>query len=168
LISRNCLDGLRKMRETHRFLRGMVTWVGYAQIAVPYERSPRVAGKSKYPLHKMLMFAWTAATSFSILPLRIIMTIGAVVTLFGIEEAVRAVLAKVFDWYTVPGWTSLMVVVSVIGGTILLSIGILGEYIGKLYEQSKERPLYLVARTANIDMTLPAETLHPLNHGENR
>jgi dolichol-phosphate mannosyltransferase len=168
LISRGCLDGLRQMRETHRFLRGMVTWVGYPQIAVPYERDARVAGKSKYPLYKMLVFAWTAATSFSILPLRIIMTFGALVTAFGVEEAIRAVLAKLFHWHTVPGWTSLMVVGSVIGGTILISIGILGEYVGKLYEQSKERPLYLVAQTVNLSTSRQQERSDLLWRGEYR
>lgn len=150
LISHSCLEGLRQMRETHRFLRGMVAWVGYAQIGVPYERSPRVAGETKYPLRKMLSFAWTAATSFSTLPLRASAMLGFVVTFFGVEEAIRAILAHLFKWYSVPGWTSLMVAVSVIGGTSLISIGILGEYVGKLYEQSKERPLYLVARTLNL------------------
>ena len=150
LISRECLDGLQKMRETHRFLRGMVAWVGYAQIAVPYERAARVAGVSKYPVRKMLSFAWTAATSFSTLPLRISILMGMVVTLFGIEEAARAVLAHLFHWYTVTGWSSLMVTICIIGGTLLISIGVLGEYVGKLYEQSKDRPLYLVARTLNL------------------
>ena len=157
LISRECLDGLKRMRETHRFLRGMVAWVGYAQIAVPYERAARVAGESKYPLSKMLSFAWTAATSFSTLPLRISILMGFAVTLFGIEEAARAILAHVFHWYTVTGWTSLMVTICVIGGTLLISIGVLGEYVGKLYEQSKDRPLYLVARTLNLgESRLPA------------
>ena len=168
LISRNCFDGLRQMRETHRFLRGMVAWVGYAQIAIPYQRAPRVAGKSKYPLHKMLAFAWTAATSFSILPLRIIMTFGLIVTLFGLEEAVRAVLAHVFHWYTVRGWTELIVVISVLGGTMLMSIGMLGEYIGKIYEQSKERPLYLVARTLNVEAAKPEPASEPLSRSEYR
>jgi polyisoprenyl-phosphate glycosyltransferase len=168
LISRNCLDGLRQMRETHRFLRGMVAWVGYAQIAIPYERAVRVAGTSKYPLHKMLAFAWTAATSFSILPLRIIMTLGALVTLFGAEEAIRAILAHIFHWYTVRGWTELIVVVSVIGGTMLISIGILGEYIGKLYEQAKERPLYLVARTVNVGLAKTETANEPLSRSEYR
>ena len=168
LISRNCLDGLRQMRETHRFLRGMVAWVGYAQIAIPYERGVRVAGRSKYPLHKMLAFAWTAATSFSILPLRIIMTFGLIVTLFGVEEAVRAILAHIFNWYTGRGWTELIVVVSVIGGTMLMSIGMLGEYVGKIYEQSKERPLYLVARTVNIGSAKPEPINEPLSRSEYR
>jgi len=151
LISRECLRGLRQMRETHRFLRGMVAWVGYAQVPVPYQRSPRAAGKSKYSLSKMLSFAWTAATSFSTLPLRISTFMGLIVTLFGLMEAARAVLAHLFHWYTVTGWTSLIVTICVIGGTLLISIGVLGEYVGKLYEQSKDRPLYLVAKTLNFE-----------------
>lgn len=168
LISRECLDGLRQMREVHRFLRGMVAWVGYAQIAVPYERGPRAAGESKYPLRKMLSFAWTAATSFSILPLRISTIMGLVVTLFGVVEAVRALLAHLLHWYTVTGWTSLVVTICVIGGSLLISIGVLGEYVGKLYEQSKNRPLYLVSRTLNLQGTKPEsgnQTLSRAEHG---
>jgi glycosyltransferase involved in cell wall biosynthesis len=168
LISRECLDGLQKMRETHRFLRGMVAWVGFAQIAVPYERAARVAGKSKYPISKMLSFAWVAATSFSTLPLRMSILMGMLVTLFGIEEAARAVLAHVFHWYTVTGWSSLMVTTCIIGGTLLISIGVLGEYVGKLYEQSKDRPLYLVARTLNLGETKPDPANEPLRRGEYR
>ena len=161
LMSRECLDGLQKMRETHRFLRGMIAWVGYAQIAVPYERNQRVAGRTKYLLRNMLSFAWTAATSFSTLPLHISTVVGLLVALFGMEEAVRAVIEHVFAGRTVSGWTSLMVMICVIGGTMLVSIGILGEYVGKLYEQSKDRPLYLVARTLNLraDESEPASEL---------
>jgi dolichol-phosphate mannosyltransferase len=155
LISRECLDGLRQMRETHRFLRGMVAWVGYSQVAIPYERAARAAGQSKYSLGKMLSFAWTAATSFSTLPLRFSTFMGLIVTVFGLIEAGRAILAHIFGWYTVTGWTSLLVTICVIGGTLLISIGVLGEYVGKLYEQSKDRPLYLVARTINLETTNP-------------
>ena len=151
LISRPCLEGLQKMQETHRFLRGMVAWVGYPQIAVKYKRAARVAGHSKYPLRKMLAFAWTAMTSFSTLPLKFSLICGLIIGLLGLEEGMRAILALLFNWYTVPGWTSLMVVTSVIGSTLLISLGILGEYVGKIYEQSKNRPLYLVSRTFNID-----------------
>jgi dolichol-phosphate mannosyltransferase len=158
LLSRPCLNALQQMRETHRFLRGMIAWVGFAQIGVPYERSPRVAGSTKYPLRKMLTFAWTAATSFSTLPLKASMLLGVVVTLMGLEEAVRAILAKVFHWYTVPGWSSLTVLVSVLGGATLMSIGVLGEYVGKLYEQTKHRPLYVVAQTVNVEKRADVET----------
>jgi dolichol-phosphate mannosyltransferase len=150
LISRQCLDGLRSMHETHRFLRGMVAWVGYPQCAVKYVREPRAAGRTKYPLSKMLLFAWTAATSFSVLPLQISLMLGVLVGLFGVEEGVRAGLAVALGWYTVPGWTSLMIVTCAIGGALLISVGILGQYTGRIYEQSKERPLYLVSRTFNI------------------
>jgi len=150
LISRNCLDGLQQMRETHRFLRGMVAWVGYPQIGVPYERAARVAGETHYPFHKMLRFAWTAATSFSALPLKLTTILGIIVMLLGFEEAIRATLARIFHWYVVPGWASLTVLVAVVGGATLLGIGILGEYVGKIYEQSKNRPLYLVSRTVNV------------------
>lgn len=151
LISRHCLAGLQQLRETHRFLRGMIAWVGYPHIAVRYRREPRVAGETKYPLRRMLRFAWVAATSFSTLPLRFAMLLGVITTLLGCEEAVRAILAYAFGWYTVPGWASLVVLVSLMGGTMLVSIGIVGEYIGKLYEQSKHRPLYLVASTMNLN-----------------
>jgi len=150
LISRSCLDALRQMRETHRFLRGMIAWVGFPQVAIHYHRKPRVAGVTKYPLRKMLSFSWIAATSFSTLPLRFSMVMGAVVGLIGIEEGIRATLAHFLGWYTVPGWTSLTVLVSLIGSTMLVSIGILGEYVAKLYEQSKGRPLYIVARTFGL------------------
>ena len=156
LLSRNCLNGLQQMRETHRFLRGMVAWVGYPQIGVPYERAARVAGETKYPLYKMLRFAWTAATSFSVLPLRATAVLGIIVMAIGFEEAIRATLAHIFHWYVVPGWSSLTVLVSVLGGATLLGIGILGEYIGKIYEQTKNRPLYLVSRTFNIRDTTSA------------
>lgn len=157
LMSRQCLTGLRTMGETHRFLRGMVAWVGYPQCAVRYRRAPRAGGESKYPLRKMLAFAWTAATSFSALPLKLSFVTGLIVGCFGVEEAVRAILAVVFNWYAVPGWTSLMIVTSVIGSVLLISVGILGEYIGKIYEQSKARPLYLVARTFNVEPAQEAE-----------
>lgn len=160
LLSRPCLTALQQMRETHRFLRGMVAWVGFPQIGVRYERSARVAGSTKYTLRKMLRFAWTAATSFSVLPLKASMWIGVIVTLMGLEEAARAFLANVFHWYVVRGWSSLTVLISILGGTTLMSIGMLGEYIGKLYEQSKNRPLYLVSQTVNVHSEKNAETSH--------
>jgi polyisoprenyl-phosphate glycosyltransferase len=161
LISRECLDGLKKMRETHRFLRGMVAWVGYPQYAVRYQRAARVAGETKYPLRKMLGFAWTAATSFSTVPLQFSIVFGMIVGLFSVEEATRALLAMLLGWYTVPGWMSLMIVESMIGSALLISVGILGQYIGMVYEQSKERPLYLVSRTFNVDAPSMPETVTP-------
>jgi len=158
LLSRSCLNALQTMRETHRFLRGMVAWVGFPQIGVRYERSPRVAGTTKYPMRKMLKFAWTAATSFSTLPLKASTWLGVIVALLGLEEAVRAFLAKIFHWYVVPGWSSLTVLISVIGGATLISLGMLGEYVGKIYEQGKNRPLYVVSQTVNVGSNTDVET----------
>ncbi len=150
LMSRQCLEALSELRETHRFLRGMVTWIGFPQIAVSYQRKPRTVGVTKYPLRKMLALAWTAATSLSILPLKFSLLMGVLFGLLGVEEAVRAILAHLLGWYTVPGWTSTIVVTSILGSVILLSMSIMGEYVGKIYEQVKDRPLYIVARTINI------------------
>ena len=149
LISRECLDGLKRMRETHRFLRGMVAWVGYPQFALKYQRASRVAGETKYPLRRMLALAWTAATSFSTVPLQFSIILGLITGIIGIEEGCRALLEFSLG-RVVPGWTSLMVVTSVVGSALLISVGILGQYVGKIYEQSKERPLYLVSRTFNV------------------
>jgi glycosyltransferase involved in cell wall biosynthesis len=151
LVSRECLDGLLRMRETHRFLRGMTAWVGFPQIAVRYRRAARAAGETKYPIRKMLSFAWTAATSFSTVPLRLSFGFALIVGAVSIEEGVRALLAYEFGWYTVSGWTSITVLLSAIGAALLFSVGVLGEYVGKLYEQSKGRPLYIAARTWNIE-----------------
>ncbi len=150
LISRECLDGLKRMRETHRFLRGMVTWVGYPQFALKYQRASRIAGETKYPLRKLLALAWTAATSFSTVPLQLSIILGVVTSLLGVEEATRAFLFFLLGRHIVPGWTSLMIVTCVVGGALLICVGILGQYVGRIYEQAKDRPLYLVSRTFNV------------------
>jgi polyisoprenyl-phosphate glycosyltransferase len=157
LISRECLEAIRQMRETHRFLRGMVAWVGFPQIAVKYHRQPRLAGSTKYSFGKMLTFSWTAATSFSSIPLRFSMLMGAIIGLLGLEEGARALIAHFIGRHTVPGWTSLEVIVSLIGSATLVSIGILGEYIAKIYEQSKGRPLYVVARRFAVRKKIAAK-----------
>ncbi len=149
LMSRRCVESLRAMRELHRFLRGMVAWVGYPQICVPYEREARAAGATKYPLRKMVLLAWTAAVSFSALPLRISFIGAGVMTLVAIEETFRALIAH-FSGKTVPGWTSLMVVLCLSNAALMVAVGILGEYIGRIYEEGKGRPLYVVADTWNL------------------
>lgn len=159
LISRQCLAALQSMRETHRFLRGMVAWVGFPQKAVPFVRQPRAAGQTKYPLRKMLRFAWHAALSFSPLPLRMTLAAGAIVTGLGLLGAVYAVAALLLHLPIVAGWASLMVLVSLIGGSIMISIGILGEYVARIFDEIKERPLYVVYRTRNFGES-PEEAEH--------
>ncbi len=150
LISKPCLDAVRSMRETHRFLRGMVAWVGFSQTAVRFERPGRVAGETKYPLSRMLHFAWTAALSFSPAPLRVSFAFGVLVSALGMAIGCYAVVRKLLGLPVEPGWTSLLIVVCLIGAGILLSIGVLGEYIARIFEEVKDRPLYVVSISANI------------------
>jgi glycosyltransferase involved in cell wall biosynthesis len=145
LISRECLDALKSMRETHRFLRGMLAWVGFPQVAVEFERAPRCAGRTNYSVRKMAAFAWTAAISFSPIPLRVSLIAGVGLALFGVGDGIYAIVRQ-FQNRTVPGWTSIMVMLCLIGGGVLLSIGILGEYVGRIFEEVKGRPLYVVSR----------------------
>ena len=149
LMSRRCVSSLSSMRELHRFLRGMVAWVGYPQICVSYERQPRVAGTTKYPLSRMIRLAWNAAVSFSPLPLRMSFFAGGAMALLAIEEAIRALLAF-HGGRTVPGWTSLMIVLSMSNAALLITVGILGEYVGRIFEEIKGRPLYIVADAWNV------------------
>lgn len=153
LLSRRCLDALRAMRETHRFLRGMVAWVGFPQTEVRYVRRKRAAGSTKYPLSKMLLLAWTASVSFSPAPLRLSFLFGIVLFLLGISQGVNALVRSALGLYVVPGWTSLIVVNCLIGGAILMCIGVLGEYVARIYEEVKGRPIYIVANTLNLPAT---------------
>ncbi|MGA2571619.1 MAG: glycosyltransferase family 2 protein [Terracidiphilus sp.] len=157
LMSRRSVDSLRSMRELHRFLRGMVAWAGYPQICVRYEREARVAGETKYPLRKMIGLAWTAAISFSPLPLRVSFFAAGLMALLAVEEAVRALIAH-FHGRTVPGWTSLMIVICLSNTALLAILGVLGEYVAKIFEEGKGRPLYIVADTWNVPQRSERET----------
>ena len=149
LISRPCLDAVRGMRETHRFLRGMVAWVGFPQTAVAFERPPRAAGTTKFPVRHMARFAWTAALSFSPAPLRVSFALAVLVAAVGMAEGVYAVVRQLLGLHVEPGWTSLLIVVCLIGAAVLLSIGVLGEYVARIFEQVKGRPLYVVSVTSD-------------------
>lgn len=143
LMSRRAVDTLNAMPEQHRFIRGMVSWIGYPQRPFKYRRAERFAGVTKYPLAKMLRFALDAITGFSIGPLRLASWFGAV---FGLLSffALAYVLLSWLTGSTVAGWTSLMVVVLILGSVQLLMIGIVGEYLGRLYVESKKRPLFII------------------------
>ncbi len=156
LMSRRVVVALRELREVHRFVRGMVSWVGFKQTAVLYDRAGRFAGETKYPLKKMLKFAADGITSFSILPLRLATYTGAVIAFLSVCVAIWAVLARFVFEATVPGWTAMTVLVALLAAVQLLMIGILGEYVGRIYEQVKARPLYVLRETQNMPM--PADT----------
>ncbi len=144
LMSRRAVNALRQLRERNRFVRGMVAWVGFRQTAVLYERAPRAAGETKYPLWKMVRFANDAIFSFSFAPLRIASAVGLIVSATSFMFAAFAVYAHLFTTRSLPGWTSLMVGVVFLGGVQLVCLGIIGEYLGRVYDEVKGRPLYLV------------------------
>lgn len=143
LMSRRALEGLAQFKEVNLFLRGIVPLIGYRSDAVTYERHERFAGESKYPLKKMLAFATDGITSFSIKPIRLITTFG--ILIFGISLLMLLYSLIVhFMGKTVAGWTSMIISIWAIGGLQLLAIGIVGEYIGKIYLETKERPKYII------------------------
>jgi dolichol-phosphate mannosyltransferase len=150
LMSRRVVVALRELRETHRFVRGMVAWVGFKQTELLYDRPGRFAGETKYPLRKMVRFALDGITSFSILPLRFATYLGMVMILGSIGVIVYAVVSKYVLHHVVEGWTALMIVVAMFASVQLLMIGILGEYVGRIYEEVKRRPLYVVGETVNL------------------
>ena len=143
LITRRVLDLLTAMPERHRFVRGMVAWIGGRQVPLPYDRKARVAGESKYPLARMIRFAADAITAFSIVPLMASMTIGWVMATVGFAFFVYSIVGWAMG-HTLPGWTSLMAAVGLLGGMQFLMLGIIGAYLGRLYDQSKGRPLYMI------------------------
>jgi glycosyltransferase involved in cell wall biosynthesis len=145
LIDRKVIDSLRQVRELHRFVRGLTCWVGFRQGAVPYERAARHAGSTKYPVWKSAKLAWDALTSFSGAPLRWMMWLGLVVSLGGGLLAMRLIVGKIFGHTeAVPGWTSQVTLILILGGMQLLCLGLLGQYVSRLFEESKKRPLYFL------------------------
>lgn len=151
LMRRPVVLTLRALREQHRFVRGMVAWVGFRQTAVHYDRDARFAGETKYPLRKMVKFALDGITSFSVVPLRIATWLGVLAGLIAVATGILAVLLKLlFPHVSLPGWTGIMVAIAFGFSAQLLMTGILGEYVGRIYEEIKRRPLYITAREVNL------------------
>ncbi len=146
LLSRRALDGLAQFEEVNLFLRGLVPLVGYRSSSVPYTRTERVAGKSHYPLRKMLSLAVNGITSLSTKPLKLITGLGLGVSLISLVMIVWT-LVRHFSGMTINGWSSTMCIILFLGGVQLLCIGVLGEYIGKIYAEVKHRPRYIVSET---------------------
>ena len=150
LMSKRALECLSEYKETNIYLRGLVPMIGLKSDIVEYERSERLAGESKYPLKKMLALAWEGITSLSIKPIRVVTSVGTIVFMLSILMLVYF-LYRYFSGATVPGWASLAVSIWAIGGLQLLAIGIVGEYIGKIYLEVKQRPRYFVDEFLNDD-----------------
>jgi dolichol-phosphate mannosyltransferase len=156
LMGRNVVLTLRALRERHRFVRGMVAWVGFRQTAVFYEREPRFAGSTKYPFRRMLAFAIDGITSFSVIPLRLATWLGLVAGSIAVVAGLAGLWIKIFrPEIVLPGWTGIMVALTFGFSAQLLMTGILGEYVGRIYEEVKRRPLYVVEESANLPKRLP-------------
>ena len=171
LMSRRVVDALGATREKHRFLRGLVSWVGFEQIGVEYERDARFSGATKYPFSRMLTFAIDGITSFSEIPLRFATYLGFFVSGFAFLYAAVVLVLKILG-LNEPGYTSIMIVILFLGGVQLVTIGIAGEYLGRIYDQVKERPLYLLSSVERHDgagvssrarSAPPGETAGPLD-----
>lgn len=144
LLSRRALEALSEYREVNLFLRGLVRLLGYKSAVVEYDRAERFAGESKYPLSKMLSFAWQGITSFSTAPLKLITMMGLLVSVASIALAFWGLATALLTERALPGWTSTVVPMYFLGGVQLLSLGIIGEYIAKIYLESKQRPRFHV------------------------
>jgi polyisoprenyl-phosphate glycosyltransferase len=143
LINKKVNDAYRALSESHRFTRGLITWLGFKQCALPYERLARFAGETKYPLKKMINFSLDAMTGFSLKPLRLITYLGIITSCCSLI----ALSYTLWGWLqseNVPGWTSLMVIILLLSSAQLISIGVIGEYVGRTFVETKRRPLYLI------------------------
>lgn len=160
LLSPRALAALRQLRERHRFMKGLFGWVGFNQIAISYHREPRLAGSSKFGFWKLWNFALEGITSFSTAPLRAATYLGMATALLAFLFAMWIMLKAALYGDRVEGWPTMMVVILFLGGTQLIALGLIGEYLGRLYEESKQRPLYLVdvwqPAAGGVSSVLPA------------
>lgn len=157
LLSRRAIEALKDYREVNLFLRGMIPLIGFESAVVYYARDPRFAGESKYPLRRMIGLALDAVTSFSVVPLRLITLIGFVVFLFTAGMSGFILWIRFFTDIAVPGWASTLLPIYFLGGIQILCLGVIGEYLGKLYAESKARPRYLIERIERPDAVTIAE-----------
>jgi glycosyltransferase involved in cell wall biosynthesis len=149
LLDRRALDALLSMRERNRFLRGMTVWVGYTQAAVPYKRDPRYAGETKYTIAKMVKFSLDAISSFSHRPLQLATLFGFIVSTVAFVAIPIVIVLRILGSY-LPGFSSITIAILLLGGIQLIAIGIIGEYVGRIYDEVKGRPLYLVRARRNM------------------
>jgi dolichol-phosphate mannosyltransferase len=150
LVDRRALDAFRSMRESNRYVRGMFSWIGYRQVGVPFRRDERYAGETKYPLRKMLRFATDGIVSFSAYPLRLALNLGFIVSALSFLLGIVFLVSKLAGFYSVPGLASVAVFVAFLGGIQLFLIGIMGEYVARIHDEVKGRPLYLVSDTQGL------------------
>ena len=144
MIDRAVCDAVNKLPEKSRYIRGLVSWVGFKQTAVEYDRNPRAAGKTKYPLQKMMIFAVDAITAFSYKPLRLATGLGFVISIISFGYMLQILYQHFFTDRTISGWSSTMVAMLLTQGIVLIILGIMGEYIARIYQELKGRPVYII------------------------
>lgn len=152
LVDRKVVDELKKFKEHNRFLRGMVSYIGFTQIAVQFDRDERHAGETGYPLKKMLKFAADGIFSFSTYPLKLIRNVGFAIASLAFLGILYAIFMKIFfPEITIEGWTFIVISILFMGGVQLVMLGVLGSYIGRIYTESQDRPLYMISRVLSND-----------------
>ena len=151
LLDRSVVNSLNTLEERDRFLRGLISWMGYSTTGVPFTADARVAGTSKYSTGKMMKFALDGILSFSAAPLHLVTYLGLIVSFLSFLYGFYSIYAYFFTSLTIPGWTSILVAVLFLGGVQLISIGFVGEYLIRIYQEVKGRPLYIVRETLNVD-----------------
>lgn len=166
LMSRRVVDTLNSMPENDRFIRGMVSWVGFKQISLPYKRNERFSGESKYPLSKMVSLALTGLMAFSTRPLKLASITGFISAFIAFVGLAYALILKIFTHNWITGWTSLILAILFLGGVQLICIGILGEYLGKMFASLKGRPLYVVEGYYGYKSDEPHFSRSPTKHVE--
>ena len=165
LMSRRVVDQLRRMPEHHRYLRGLRSWVGFRQTGIPIERGERHSGKSKYGFLRLLKLAADGIFAFSIVPIRAAALLGAAVTALSMLYVLYALYARLFLQESPKGFTALIVTVTFLSGVLLFFVGVIGEYVGRIYEETKERPIYLISRVAGELRNVARESMaEPRRH----
>ncbi len=144
LVDRKALDAFLQMRESNRYVRGMFSWIGFRQAAVPYVRASRHAGESKYPLRKMIRFASDGIIGFSTAPLKLALTTGSLLAILAVCYGILAISLKLAGLHDVPGYASLLVTITFLSGVQLIVIGMVGQYVARIYDEARGRPLYLI------------------------
>jgi dolichol-phosphate mannosyltransferase len=165
LMSKRAVAHLRELREQDRFVRGLVSWIGFKQTSVYYRREKRYAGKTKYPYRKMIKFALDGLTSFSSVPLKLATFLGYATSFLALLYAFSVFIQKLLG-ITVQGWATIMVGMLFLGGVQLVCIGIMGEYIARIFNQTKQRPMYIVEEVYSAEQTLDATTSHSESFSE--
>ncbi|UYX52116.1 glycosyltransferase family 2 protein [Bacillus thuringiensis] len=163
IIDHKVANVFKKMTERNRFIRGMMSWIGFRQTYIEYERDERFAGETKYPLKKMIKFASDGIIAFSTKPLRIVMSLGLLSVLISIAVLLYTITVKIIGKDIQTGWASIMVAITFFSGIQLLGLGIVGQYIARIYDESKNRPIYIVKETINVEEDETAQKKEKVN-----